>query len=364
MNRQFRKLKFRYFAIPSAAISTLLLVVLGLLPDPLLFVLAPLLTATVFVAVHHAEVVALRVGEPFGSLILAVSVTVIEVGMILALMINSPDTTQSLARDAVFAAVVIAMNGIIGISIVVRGWNEKTVFFNASGVSGAVLVLVALASLSLVLPSFTTSSPGPTFTNLQLLFAAVVSLGLYAAWLSFLTVRNRDYFLPTPDDDLAKDNVHIEPPSARAAAASFVWLVLSLVGVVGLAQATSPLIKEVVELFSLPAAVIGVSIALVVLLPESLSAVRAARLKRLQTSLNLGYGSAIASIGLTIPAIAAMSVIFGFQLNLGLQNAEIVLLLVTFLAAGLTVLPGRASTLNGVVHLAILAAFFGFVVMP
>jgi Ca2+:H+ antiporter len=317
------------------------------------------------VAVNHAEVIALRAREPFGSLVLAISVTVIEVAMIVVLMIQAPLETQGLARDAVFGAVMIAMNGIVGISLLTATRGRRVATFIPAGVGGAVSVLVALATLSLVLPTFTISSPGPTFTTTQLALSAVFSLFLYGVFLFFLTVQHRDYFLPEPDQlETGRIATHVEPPSLFRAGMSLVGLLASLVAIIGLAQLTSPLIQESVTTMGLPQKVVGLSIALVVLLPESLSAVRAARLRRTQTSLNLAYGSALASIGLTIPTIAVLSILFGYELSLGLSSAEIVLLVVTLIVSGLTVLPGKASAVQGAVHLAIFGSFLAFVILP
>lgn len=364
MEARFAALKSRYFVVPAVSLVVLFLTWSAPLTPILLFIIGGLLIATVFVAVHHAEVVALRVGEPFGSLVLAVSVTVIEVGMIVVLILESPDTSQSLARDAIFAAVMISMNGIIGISLLVRTSRGRLATFIPTGIIGAVAVLASLSAFTLVLPTFTTSASGQTFTIGQLIFAALASLVLYIAWLRFLTGQHRDYFLPLPEDSENHTAAHVLPPTTRVAVISFLALIASLVGVVGLAHVSSPLIKSVVLEFDLPGAVIGVSIAAIVLLPETLSAVRAARAGRTQTSLNLGYGSAIASIGLSIPVLAILALLTGYDLNLGLDYVGIVLLLLTVLVSLLTVIPGRASHLNGWIHVTILGAFLAFVIMP
>lgn len=354
----------RYFVVPTLALITLAMTWSATLSPIQLIGIGALLVATVFVAVHHAEVVALRVGEPFGSLILAVSVTVIEVGMIVVLILESPEASQNLARDAIFAAVMISMNGIIGLSLLVRTSKGRLATFIPAGVVSGVAVLAALSTLSLVLPSFTVSSAGPTFTTGQLIFAATVSLVLYIAWLRFLTGQHRDYFLPPPEDAEHHPQAHVEPPMAKIAIISFFSLLGSLVAVVGLAHVSSPLIKATVAEFNLPGAVIGVSIAAIVLLPETLSAVRAAKADRTQTSLNLGYGSAIASIGLSIPVLAILAIASGYEMNLGLRSAEIVLLILTVVVSMLTVIPGRASQLNALLHLGIMGAFLAFVIMP
>lgn len=333
-------------------------------PAAALFV-AALLAGAVLAAVHHAEVVAHRVGEPFGSLVLAVAVTVIEVGLIVTLMASGGSKADALARDTVFAAVMITCNGIVGLSILVGTVRRRVVTFNAEGMGAAMATIATLATLSLVLPTFTTSRPGPQFSSAQLGFAAVASLALYLLFVAMQTVRHRDYFLPTtPDGTVIDVDEHAEPPSARAATTSLALLLVALVAVVGDAKAVSPAIENAVAAAGLPNAVVGVVIALLVLAPETLAAGRAARRDRVQTSLNLGLGSAMASIGLTIPAIAVATVWLEGPLLLGLGPVEMVLLAVTVVVGILTVVPGRATLLQGGVHLVILAAFIFLAASP
>ena len=355
----------RYFAPPLIAFLLLVVSWSRSLSNLVLVILGLFLVATVFTAVHHAEVVALRVGEPFGSLILALSVTVIEVGMIVVLILGSPETTQNLARDTVFAAVMISTNGIVGIALLIKTLRQRIATFNAIGVGGALATLIALSTLTLALPTFTTSSPGPTFTNLQLAFAALASLVLYLTFVGVQTVRHRDYFLPPPRENqtIAPED-HVPPPATRAALLSLLGLLLSLVAVVGLAKVTSPLIQGFVDDRGLPQMMVAISIALIVLLPESISAFKAARFGRTQTSLNLAYGSALASIGLTIPAIAAISIIFSYEVNLGLNAAELLLMALTFVVSTLTIVSGRATLLQSVIHLSIFGSFIFFAATP
>lgn len=365
MSTGFRALRSRYFALPAFSLAALALSWSAVLPNLVLALLGGLLVVTVFTAVHHAEVVALRTGEPFGSLILAVSVTVIEVGMIVVLMLESPEKNQNLARDTVFSAVMITTNGIVGIALLIKTIRQRVATFNAMGVGGALATLVSLSALTLILPSFTTSSPGPTFTNTQLIFAAVVSLILYLTFIGVQTIRHRDYFLPPPKSDHSIPiEEHVAPPTSQQALLSLMGLIASLIGVVGLAKVTSPLIQGFVDDRDLPKMMIAISIALVVLLPESISAIKAARYGRTQTSLNLAYGSALASIGLTIPVIAIISIFFSYDVNLGLNAAEMVLITLTFLVSILTVVTGRASLLQAVIHLSIFGAFIFFAALP
>lgn len=323
------------------------------------------LAGAVLAAVHHAEVVALRVGEPFGSLVLAVAVTVIEVALIVTLMADGGDKTASLARDTVFAAVMITCNGIVGLSLLVGALRNRVAVFNAEGSGAALATVATLAVLSLVLPTFTTSKPGPEFSTAQLTFAAVASLALYALFVAVQTVRHRDYFLPVHTGrSPGEQEDHAAPPTARAALISLGLLLVALVAVVGNAKAVSPTIEKGVADAGLPNAVVGVIIALLVLAPETLAAVRAARRDRVQTSLNLAYGSAIASIGLTIPAIALASVWLSGPLLLGLGPIHMVLLALTVVVSALTIAPGRATLLQGGVHLVLLAAYLFLAVSP
>ncbi|HEX8928281.1 MAG TPA: ionic transporter y4hA [Actinomycetota bacterium] len=336
------------------------------LPDAVVGVVAVLLAGAVLAAVHHAEVVALRVGEPFGSLVLAVAVTVIEVALIVTLMITGdPAKTQSLARDTVFAAAMITVNGVLGLCLVVATARRHVAAFNAEGTGGALATVATLATLSLVLPTVTTSRPGPQFSPGQLTFAAVASLALYGLFVAVQAGRHRDYFLPVGRTGaVIEEEEHADPPGTRAALVSLGLLLLALVAVVGDAKAVSPAIESAVARVGFPPSFVGVVIALLVLLPETLAAVRAARRDRVQTSLNLALGSAMASIGLTIPVISVATIWLDQPLVLGLASTQIVLLGLTVLVGVLTVVPGRATLLQGGVHLAVFAAFIALAINP
>src|SRR5215207_3925066 len=328
-------------------------------------VIALVLGAAVLAAVHHAEVVAHRVGEPYGSLVLAVAVTVIEVGLIVTLMVSGGSGAATLARDTVFAAVMITLNGILGLVLLIGAFRFNIPRFNAEGTGTALATVAALATLTLVLPTFTTSRPGPEFSPVQLAFAAVASLVLWGFFVFTQTGRHRDFFLPvTSDGTVVADEEHADPPTNRAALFSLVLLLVALVAVVGLAKVTSPALEAGVASLGFPASFVGVVIALLVLLPETLAAGRAARRDRVQTGFNLAIGSAMASIGLTIPVIAVASIWLHGPLVLGLSSSQIVLLAVTFVVAILTVVPGRATRQEGVVHLVLLAAFLFLAVNP
>lgn len=354
----------------TAAAPVLALVVLASawgrdLPGVLVVVVALVLAASVLAAVHHAEVVAHFVGEPLGSLVLAVAVTVIEVALIVTLMVAGGDKTESLARDTVFAAAMITCNGIVGLSLLLGALRHGITRFNAEGSGSALATVATLATLSLVLPTFTTSVPGPEFSSSQLTFAATASLALYGLFVMTQTGRHRDLFIPvTPDGTAIKAADHRPVPKARVAAAAAGLLLVALVGVVGLAKVESPAIESAVEAAGFPQSFVGVVIALLVLLPETLAATRAARRDEVQTSLNLAFGSAMASIGLTIPTIAVASIWLEGPLVLGLGATQMVLLGLTVVVGVLTVVPGRATRLQGGVHLVLLAAFLFLAANP
>ncbi|HET9739353.1 MAG TPA: hypothetical protein VFP78_14650 [Solirubrobacteraceae bacterium] len=326
-------------------------------------VVGVILAAAVLSAVHHAEVVAHRVGEPFGSLVLAVAVTVIEVGLIVTLMVSGePSETSTLARDTVFAAVMITLNGIVGVSVLVGALRRHVADFNAEGSGSALAAVATLATVCLVLPTFTESEPGPEFSSPQLAFAAVASIAVYGLFVVVQTVRHRDYFLPVEEG--SSEDAHAPPPPEREALVSLGLLVVALVAVVGLAKTISPAIEDGVDAAGFPPSAVGVAIALLVLAPESLAAVRAARRDRVQTSFNLALGSAMASIGLTIPAIAVASIWLEGPLELGLGDTQVVLLALSVVVGALTVLPGRATLLEGGIHIAIFCAFLFLAVNP
>ncbi|MEV5837087.1 ionic transporter y4hA [Nocardia sp. NPDC052112] len=321
------------------------------------------LVGAVLAAVHHAEVIAHRVGEPLGALVLAVAVTVIEVGLIVTIMVSSGEKSATLARDTVFAAVMITCNGIFGLALLVGAVRRRVAVFNAEGTGAALGTVATLATLSLVLPTFTTSKPGPEFSRAQLVFAAVASLLLYALFVMVQTVRHRDDFLPVEESDGVSAE-RGERPTVRATLLSLIMLVVALVGVVGLAKVVSPSIESTVASAGLPQSAVGVVIALLVLLPETLAAVRAARRDQVQISLNLALGSAMASIGLTIPAIAVATIWLDGPLVLGLGATQMVLLALTVVVGVLTVVPGRATLLQGGVHVALFSAFVFLAASP
>ncbi|GGL07096.1 ionic transporter y4hA [Curtobacterium luteum] len=351
---------------------------------------AVVLAATVLAAVHHAEVVAHRVGEPFGSLVLAVAVTIIEVALIIALSSSGGAKAETLARDTVFSAMMITMNGLVGLAILIGTIRHHTVRFNQEGASAATMTVAALAVLTLVLPTFTTGTDNASFTGVQLVFVAIASLALYGLFVFTQTIAHRDFFLPVGRGSagsgpagsgpagsgpaghgsaagpasVPNETAHAATPTGRQTLVSLGLLLLALVAVVGLAKVESPAIEAGVAAVGFPPSFVGVVIALLILLPEGIAASKAAARDRIQTSLNLAMGSAMASIGLTIPSIAVASLFMPGTLLLGLGSAQIVLLALTIVAAVLTVLPGRATRLQGGVHLVVFAAFIVLSIAP
>ncbi len=328
----------------------------------LTLLLAFVLIASVLAAVHHAEVVAHRVGEPFGTLLLAVAITIIEVALIVSLMVAGGPETTALARDTVFAAVMIILNGIIGICLLVGGARYKQQVFGLQGVSAALVALTAILVLTLILPNYTTSVEGPQYSGGQLIFVAIVSLILYGAFVLVQTVRHRDFFLP--QQATSNEDVHADPPSALTAIVSTVLLLACLGAVVLLAKSLAPAIENGVENLGAPKSLVGVIIAGVVLLPEGLAAFHAARKNRLQTSLNLALGSALASIGLTIPAVAVVSIFTGMTITLGIDLKSTVLLLLSVFTIMLSLGTGRTNILQGVVLLVIFMAYLFTTIFP
>lgn len=331
----------------------------GALPGWLVPVAAIALFVTVFAAVRHADTVAHRIGEPMGSILLAIAVTLIEVSLIVLVLLGAQDGESSIARDTVFAAIMIAMNGIVGLCLVIGGVRYHQQGFQAVAATSALAVLGTIAVLALILPNFTTALPGPVYAPGQLIFVATVSLALYALLLYVQTVSHRGDFL---------DAVNAVPggpvPARRAFLAALGLLPLSLVAVVLLAEMLADPVEAAVAYAGLPEALVGVIIALVVLLPEGTAALQAARANRLQTSLNLALGSALASICLTIPTVAIVALAMGQTLTLGLDPEHIVLLVLSLFVATLTLATGRTTILQGGIHLVIFAAFIALAAMP
>ncbi|MGL4410387.1 MAG: calcium:proton antiporter [Zoogloea sp.] len=359
--------RIAHLPLPSLLLPLLGLLLLGIEQGsgPGLTVLNGLvLMGAVLSAVYHAEVLAHRLGEPLGSLVLALAVTAIELALIVSMTLAGGATASGLARDTVFATVMIVCNGVLGLCLLVGGLRHRIVSFSAEGASGALSVIVAMVALTLVLPQFTETTPGPMYSNSQLAFASLMSLLLYLLFLFVQTVRHREYFLPASQGVSAPGAAEAHRPPALTALISLIGLMAALVGVVGLAKKLSPAIKGAVAAAGLPPSVVGLVIALLVLLPETLAALGAARRNQIQISLNLALGSVLATIGLTIPAVGAVAIALGFPLELGLSAKEIVLLTLTLGISAITVVGGQATILQGAVHLVLFAVFLFFSVVP
>ena len=327
-------------------------------------VLSVALIAAVLASVHHAEVVAHKTGEPYGSLILAMAVTIIEVSLIASMMLAGHDGAEFIARDAVFATVMIILNGVIGICIFIGGRQHYEMGFRSDGAISSLSVLATLVTFTLVMPIVTTSTPGPDFTTSQLAFAGITSFVLYGGFLFFQSVSHRDYYLPKAHAQKLDESIHAEKPSNAKTLISLALLIVCLILVVGLAKALSPAIESGVTAAGLPKTVVGIAIALLVLLPESFAALRAAKANRLQSSLNLALGSALATIGLTIPAVAALALWFHLPISLGISNLNITLLFLSIFVGGLTLSQGKTTVLQGAVHLMIFFEYLFSSIVP
>ncbi|MBO9635575.1 MAG: ionic transporter y4hA [Chitinophagaceae bacterium] len=327
-------------------------------------VMGAVLISVVLSAVHHAEVVAHKVGEPYGTLILALAITVIEVSLIVTIMLTKGEEGGStLARDTVFAAIMLILTGIIGLCLLIGGYRYKEQVFVKQGVSAALVALTAITVLTLVLPNYTTSMFGPVYSTSQLIFVAIVSLVLYMGFVLVQAVRHRDYFLPEGSSQ-EDENAHAAPPSNFTSSASLLLLVLALAVVVILSKKLSPAIENLVVNMGAPKSLVGIIIAAVILLPEGLAAIRAARRNRLQTSLNLALGSALASIGLTIPAVAIVGYFTGFTITLGIDTKSTLLLILSLFTISISFGAGRTNILQGIVLLVILATYLFTTIVP
>jgi Ca2+:H+ antiporter len=321
------------------------------------------LMGVVVAAVHHAEVVALRVGEPFGTLVLALAVTAIESSLIVSVMLAGGDDKAALARDTMYATVMIIANGVVGGCVLLGALRHREQAFRIEGAGPALAALATLATLVLVMPAFTVSAEGPRYTPSQLAFVGLSSLTMWCVFVFFQTVRHRDYFLPL--QGAADEAVHAAPPTAGQTWGSLALLLASLVTVVGLAKVLSPAIESTVRSAGAPVAVVGIAIALLVLMPEAIAAIRSALADRLQTSFNLAFGSALATIGLTVPVVVATCILLDVPLVLGLEGREIAFLALTFLVCTIAVgAGGRTNMMMGVVQLVIFAAFLFLAVVP
>ena len=321
-------------------------------------VLLVVLFGTVFAAVHHAEMIAERIGEPFGTLLLTLAVTVIEVALISTIMLGDKPA-PALARDTVFAVVMIVCNGLVGLCIFIGGVRYREQDFQIAGANLYLSVLFVLATITLVMPNYTLTAPGPVYSSAQLIVVSIFTLLLYAVFLYTQTIRHSDYFVSG-----ANEAAHGEAMSDRMLALSIALLLLALLAVVLLAKKFSVVVDVVTAKIGAPPAFAGVLVAVLILLPESVAAISAARRNDLQKSINLALGSSIATIGLTVPAVAVAAYALDKQLVLGLGNQEMVILLLTYILSMLTFGTGRTNILFGMVHMVVFAVFVFMVFVP
>lgn len=319
-----------------------------------------LLILSVMSSVHHSEIIAHRVGEPFGTIILAISITVIEVSIIISLMLSGGDDSVSLARDTVYSATMLILNGIVGACLFIGGLKHHEQTFSKHSVTIALVSLVSIVIFTLVFPTFTKSIEGPFYTTPQLIFVSIACLIIYSFFLFAQTTRHREYFLSEGEEK----NEHSGKISNGVFYTSLVFLVASLGIVVLLAKTLSPTIESIVTSYSLPKTLVGVIIAAIILLPEGIAAIIAARKNKLQSSLNLALGSALASIGLTIPCVAVVSSIYDMKIILGLDIKSIILLGLSVFTVMLSLSSGRSNIVYGVVLLVNLAAFIFMIIYP
>ncbi len=347
--------------VPLVALGVLTVTFLVPANAALLLLYGVALVGAVISAVHHAEVVAHRVGEPFGTLVLALAVTIIEAALILSMMLAGGEASAAIARDAIYAAVMIICNGVVGVCLLVGGLRHGEQSFRIEGTGSGLAALATLSALVLVEPTLTVSVAN-TYTTSQLVFVAISSLALWLVFIFIQTIRHRDYFLPVQSPE--NEGAHAAPPTLRETWTSFAFLLISLIGVVGLAKALSPSIERAVVAADAPVAIVGIVIAMIVLLPETGAALRAAHANRLQSSLNLAIGSAMACIGLTVPVVVVAAVAFDLPIILGLQPTEIALLALTFIVGAITLGSGRTNMMQGAIHLIIFAAFLFLTLVP
>ncbi|MFC7346477.1 calcium:proton antiporter [Chryseobacterium zhengzhouense] len=319
-----------------------------------------LLTGSVLSAVHHAEVVAHKVGEPYGTIILALCITIIEVALIISLMVAGGEQAITLARDTVFAAVMIILNGIIGICVLVGGVKYYEQFFARTSATTYLVSIVSILVITLVLPNFTSSVNGPFYNDAQLIFVSIACLVIYGVFLMVQTVRHRNYFI-VPDEESGEEHY---TPNKTQAIFSFFFLVICLIIVVLMAKGLSKTIEDMVQSVGAPKSLVGVIIAAVILLPEGLAAIRAARNNQIQSSLNLALGSALASIGLSIPAVSVVCIMYDIPLVLGLDKKDIILLTLSVFIVMLSLSRGKTNILYGTVLLVNLAAYIFTVIVP
>jgi len=307
--------------------------------------------------VRHAEQLARRLGEPYGTLILTLSITSIEVVSITAIMLHGANN-PTLARDTLFAVTMIVLNGMVGLSLLLGGWRHREQHYNLQGANAYLGVIIPLGTLALVLPNFTTSTPGPVLSFAQEMFLAIISFGLYMAFLALQTRRHRSYF--RLDDEVDPDQ-NEEHRSSEGVLKHAMFLVAYLLPVVFLAEQLAPPVDYVVETMNEPAALAGLTMAVLVATPEAIGAVKAAGENHLQRSINIFLGSVLSTTGLTIPAILMVSHFTHHPVTLGLQHTDLILFLLTLMLCVMTFSSRRTHVLQGIVHLILFASYLFFI---
>lgn len=359
----YTKMKLFYKWTITLPLLACLLFFTGHIHDNIFFeILAGLfLIGSVMSAVHHSEIVAHRVGEPYGTIILAVAITIIEVSVIISLMVSGGSEAVSLARDTAYAATMLILNGIIGLCLFIGGLKHHEQTFSEHSVTIALVSLVSILVFTLILPTFTKSISGPYYSSSQLLFASIACFLIYTSFIFAQTIRHREYFLSKDEDS----NIFATSlVTNRDLVISATFLLVSLIIVVLLAETLSPTIETIVLSYNLPKRLVGIVIATIILLPEGIAALIAARNNKLQTSLNLALGSALASIGLTIPAVSTVCYLYDIKLVLGLDYLSIVLLMLSVITVMLSLNSGRSNVVYGTVLLVNLIAFIYLIVYP
>ncbi|ARP87638.1 ionic transporter y4hA [Bordetella genomosp. 9] len=355
---------FPAVALPFFLVASAAGFAMPFVPSPLSIavacVLVIVLFGAIFAAVHHAEVIAHATGEPFGTLVLTAAVTIIEVALIASIMISDQGGSPELARDTVFAVVMIVCTGLAGACILAGSLRYHEQQHGSTGASAYLAVLIVLATLTLVLPNYTQEIKGPSYSDTQLAFVAVMTILLYGAFLYIQTVRHTEYFVTESGN--AADVP--QRPAARTVALSIGLLMLALVGVVLLSKKFANVVEYVRLAADAPPATTGLVVAILVLLPEAISAYQAARRDELQKALNLALGSSLATIGLTFPAVTVVSLVLHKPLVLGLDAGETVLLALTLIVSILTLGSGRTNILYGFVHLVIFGTFLFMTFLP
>jgi Ca2+:H+ antiporter len=302
-----------------------------------------------------------KCGEPYGTLILTISVISVEVMMISAAMLHGANN-PTLARDTMFAVVMLSLNGFVGFSLLLGGWRHREQSYNLQGAGAYLSTIMALAVLGLVLPNFTTSLSGPRFTDVQEIFLIAVTVLLYAIFLFIQTGRHRGYFKDAEDESSSGDN-H-SPKNLRSAGYHAAMLIFYLVVVIVLAEKFAVPLDNCIERFGFPQALGGAIIAGLVFTPEAMAGIRAATRNRLQRAVNILHGSVLASIGLTIPCVLIIGLITHRPIVLGVEGGNLPLLVLTMATSIITFGSGKTNILQGCIHLVLFAVFLLLIFYP